>query len=155
MESSSAHHCFQKHDFEHNIYLDEQLLRLQICFHVLLDSQTLTTCKYSTNELHLQRKWIFVPHSYQLTGLKAGGWGQDSVFSLFHRTVPEVRWAVCSRQLRNPGSGVIMTCQIIPTTLSSIKISLFLLTHWLQRGIPGWKNQGKKCDYRIWRKSVF
>lgn len=62
---------------EHNIYLDEQLLRLQICFHVLLDSQTLTTCKYSTNELHLQRKWIFVPHSYQLTGLKAGGWGQE------------------------------------------------------------------------------
>lgn len=37
-----------------------------------------------------------------------------------------------------------MTCQIIPTTLSSTKISLFLRTHWLQRGIPGWKNQEKK-----------
>lgn len=36
-----------------------------------------------------------------------------------------------------------MTCQIIPTTLSSTKIPLFLLTHWLQRGIPGWKNQEK------------
>lgn len=77
MESSSAHHCFQKHDFEHNIYPDEQLLRLQICFHALPDSQTLTTCKYSTNELHLQRKWIFVPHSHQLTGLKAEGRGQE------------------------------------------------------------------------------
>lgn len=140
---------------EHSIYLDEQLLRLQICFHVLLNSQTLTTCKYSTNELYLQSKWIFVPHSYQLTGLKTGGWGQEQCTHSLPQNGPwgsvgsvlrtsEESWIRSHHDLSNYSNYLKLNQNpIVPTnTLASKRNSRTEISR-------------KKCDNRIWRKSVF
>lgn len=70
VESHSAHWCFQKHGFEHNIHFGLNLF-------------TRPTRQSATDHMEvfhkwaspLQRKWIF-SYSNTVNGL-AGGWGQE------------------------------------------------------------------------------